>query len=162
MNTVIHGEELGKAPELNLPGRIPELDGRLGVAIVLGLIAYAAVRSVFASASTAFWYDELCTWIVAKQPTVSGMYGSAGELRAQFYIAHDAAYLNEDQFHSLRALCEKCSGQVSGFASYLESLPKHKRFVSPSSTSKPANLQTSKRSSPSSTFKPANVQTFKP
>ena len=58
--------------------------------------------------------------------------GSAGELRAQFYVAHDAAYLNQDQFHSLRALCEKCSGQISGFASYLESLPKHKRFASPS------------------------------
>src|SRR5882762_6710548 len=84
MNTVIHGEELGKAPELNLPGRIPELDGRLGVAIVLGLIAYAAVRSVFAAASTAFWYDELCTWIVAKEPTVSGMYDALFYLIERF------------------------------------------------------------------------------
>ena len=56
--------------------------------------------------------------------------GSAGELRAQFYIAHDAGYLSQEQFHSLRASCEKCSGQISRFTSYLEALPKHKRFVS--------------------------------
>jgi four helix bundle protein len=54
---------------------------------------------------------------------------SAGELRAQFYVAHDANYLTQDQFHALRALCEKCSGQISGFSSYLESLPKHKRSI---------------------------------
>src|SRR5712692_3863908 len=58
--------------------------------------------------------------------------GSAGELRAQFYVATDAGYLAKEQFTSLCALCEKCSGQISGFASYLESLPKHKRFSSPS------------------------------
>jgi hypothetical protein len=74
MNTVIHGEEIGKAPELNLSGRIPELDGRLGVAIALALIVYAMVRSVFTAASTPFWYDEICTWIVARQPTISGIY----------------------------------------------------------------------------------------
>jgi hypothetical protein len=79
--------------------------------------------------------------------------GSAGELRAQFYVASDVGYLNEEQFASLRTLCEKCSGQVSGFASYLGSLPKHKRFSSPSP---------SERSSASATLKPANLQTFKP
>ncbi len=87
--------------------------------------------------------------------------GSAGELRAQFYVATDAGYLAKEQFTSLCALCEKCSGQISGFASYLESLPKHKRFSrppSPSSTSKPSNLQTSKRSS---SLQPANLQTSK-
>jgi four helix bundle protein len=56
--------------------------------------------------------------------------GSAGELRAQFYIARDVGYLTQDKLHSLRALCEKCSGQISGFGSYLESLPKHKRSES--------------------------------
>jgi len=91
--------------------------------------------------------------------------GSAGELRAQFYVALDASYINDALFHSLRALCEKCSGQISGFASYLESLPKHKRFASPSSTAKPANPQTSKPGSKqgsSPTLKPANLQTSKP
>ena len=50
--------------------------------------------------------------------------GSGGELRAQFYVAHDVGYLTQDQFQSLRILCEKCSGQISGFASYLKTLPK--------------------------------------
>jgi len=53
--------------------------------------------------------------------------GSAGELRAQFYITHDVGYVTQDQFQSLRTFCEKCSSQISGFSSYLESLPKHKR-----------------------------------
>ncbi|SRR6266567_698532 len=82
--------------------------------------------------------------------------GSAGELRAQFYVASDAGYLTPAQSQTLQDQCEKCSGQISGFASYLESLPKHKRFASPS---QPSNLQTSKRSS---SLQPANLQTCKP
>jgi len=63
--------------------------------------------------------------------------GSAGELRAQFYIASDAGYLTKEQFASLFALCERCSGQISGFSSYLKSLPNHKRFSSHAGVSKP-------------------------
>jgi four helix bundle protein len=55
--------------------------------------------------------------------------GSAGELRAQFYVASDAGYLSEDQLSSLQQLCERCSGQISGFTSYLRSLPKGTRKV---------------------------------
>jgi hypothetical protein len=77
-NGVIHGEELGKAPELNLSGWMAglarQLEGRRGAAVALVLIVYATVRSVFAAASTPFWYDEVCTWIVARQPSVSGIY----------------------------------------------------------------------------------------
>lgn len=64
--------------------------------------------------------------------------GSAGELRAQLYVAHDAGYLVQEQFRSLCLLCERCSGQISGFASYLRSLPKEKR--SASAVSKRTNL----------------------
>jgi len=71
---VIHDEGLGKPAEVKAAGWIAELDGRLGVGIAMVLIVYAAVRGVFTAASTPFWYDELCTWIVARQPTVSGMY----------------------------------------------------------------------------------------
>jgi len=71
---VIHDEGLGKPAEVKAAGWIAELDGRLGVAIAMALIVYAAVRGVFTAASTPFWYDELCTWIVARQPTVSAMY----------------------------------------------------------------------------------------
>jgi Dolichyl-phosphate-mannose-protein mannosyltransferase len=59
---------------LNLSAWIPELDGTRGMAVVLALAAYGLVRSVFTAASTPFWYDEICTWIVVRQPTVSGMY----------------------------------------------------------------------------------------
>lgn len=53
--------------------------------------------------------------------------GSAGELRAQFYVASDVGYVTEEQSVSLRQVCEKCSGQISGLVSYLKSLPKQKR-----------------------------------
>jgi four helix bundle protein len=72
--------------------------------------------------------------------------GSAGELRAQLYVAWDAGYLKQEQSDSLRQLCEKCSGQISGFASYLRSLPKHTRAVaSRPSTLEPSNLRTFKQ-----------------
>ena len=53
--------------------------------------------------------------------------GSAGELRAQFYVASDAGHLTKEQFSSLCRLCEKCSGQISGFAAYLKSVPPERR-----------------------------------
>ncbi len=45
--------------------------------------------------------------------------GSAGELRAQTYVAKDAGYLSVDDFAELKTLCEKCSGQISKFMTYL-------------------------------------------
>ena len=48
--------------------------------------------------------------------------GSSGELRAQAYVAHDAGYLTAEQLAKLRDGCEKCSGQISRFLSYLKSL----------------------------------------
>ncbi len=36
--------------------------------------------------------------------------GSAGELRAQTYVARDAGYLTPEQFRGLQSHCEKCSG----------------------------------------------------
>jgi four helix bundle protein len=46
--------------------------------------------------------------------------GSAGELRAQFYVAQDAGYLSEDQFQSIHDQCAKCSAQISRFMDYLK------------------------------------------
>jgi four helix bundle protein len=45
--------------------------------------------------------------------------GSAGELRAQIYVAHDAGYLNREDLTRLRSDCEKCSGQIERFMTYL-------------------------------------------
>ena len=45
---------------------------------------------------------------------------SAGELRAQLYVALDAGYITADQFTTLRDTTEKASGQLSRFIAYLE------------------------------------------
>jgi four helix bundle protein len=50
--------------------------------------------------------------------------GSAGELRAQAYIARDIGYLSESEFSLLYELCDKCSRQTSRFMQYLASHPK--------------------------------------
>ncbi len=46
---------------------------------------------------------------------------SAGELRAQAYVALDVGYINQAHFEQLVELAEKCSRQLSRFISYLES-----------------------------------------
>jgi len=46
--------------------------------------------------------------------------GSAGELRAQFYVAHDAGYISADQLGPLQDQCAKCSSQISRFMEYLK------------------------------------------
>jgi 4-amino-4-deoxy-L-arabinose transferase-like glycosyltransferase len=40
------------------------------------LVAYAAVRSLVGAVTTPFWYDEMCTYIVARQPTVSRIWSA--------------------------------------------------------------------------------------
>lgn len=45
---------------------------------------------------------------------------SAGELRAQSYVALDAGYLSREQFEELFNLAETSSRQISHFISYLE------------------------------------------
>ena len=47
--------------------------------------------------------------------------GSAGELRAQAYVALDAGYLTQAQFAQLFDLAEKASRQISRFMTYLKS-----------------------------------------
>jgi four helix bundle protein len=45
---------------------------------------------------------------------------SAGELRAQFYVARDANYVTAEQFAALSDLCAKCSSQISRLMAYLQ------------------------------------------
>ena len=47
--------------------------------------------------------------------------GSAGELRAQAYVALDAGYITADQHQELSTHAEKGSSQLSRFLSYLQS-----------------------------------------
>ncbi len=49
--------------------------------------------------------------------------GSAGELRAQMYVALDAGYLPDSRFRELCELAGKCSRQLSKLMAYLRSLP---------------------------------------
>jgi four helix bundle protein len=54
--------------------------------------------------------------------------GSAGELRAQLYIALEQGYMTEDEFASAFALAEVCSKQLARFIQYLESQPNARRL----------------------------------
>ena len=48
---------------------------------------------------------------------------SAGELRAQLYVALDANYLTQDDFAALSDLAEKASSQLTRFITYLRDHP---------------------------------------
>ena len=49
--------------------------------------------------------------------------GSAGEFRAQLYIASDRSYLLQDDFDRLLQLVEMISRQFAGFIKYLKNSP---------------------------------------
>ena len=54
--------------------------------------------------------------------------GSAGELRAQLYIAKDQEYLSEESFSEMFSLAEICSKQLARFIQYLETQPNARRI----------------------------------
>jgi 4-amino-4-deoxy-L-arabinose transferase-like glycosyltransferase len=68
---------------------------KLGVFGIWILIAYAIVRSLFAAASKPFWYDEVLTLIVARQPSVSAIWRilaqAADSQPPPFYLVERAA-----------------------------------------------------------------------
>ncbi|RIK31768.1 MAG: four helix bundle protein [Anaerolineae bacterium] len=53
---------------------------------------------------------------------------SAGEVRAQLYVALDQNYIAEEQFKDAYALAEKCARQIAKFIAYLESNPRKRRI----------------------------------
>ncbi len=53
--------------------------------------------------------------------------GSAGELRAQLYIALEQGYITNEEFASVFSLAELCSKQLTRFIQYLESQPNSRR-----------------------------------
>jgi len=53
--------------------------------------------------------------------------GSAGELRAQLYIALEQGYLPDDEFRSALSLAELCSKQITRLIQYLETQPNARR-----------------------------------
>ena len=52
---------------------------------------------------------------------------SAGEARAQLYIAFDQKYITEEQFRESLMLGEKCARQIAKFIVYLENNPRKRR-----------------------------------
>lgn len=48
---------------------------------------------------------------------------SAGEVRAQFYVALDVGYLDHEEFKALFNLSETCSRQLGSFMAYLKRHP---------------------------------------
>ncbi len=46
--------------------------------------------------------------------------GSAGEVRAQLYVAHDQGYLSADEFKSMKLVAKSTSELIYGFMNYLK------------------------------------------
>jgi len=53
--------------------------------------------------------------------------GSAGELRAQLYVAYEQNYLTDEQFNSTLGLAVTCSKQLTRLIQYLETQPNSRR-----------------------------------
>jgi four helix bundle protein len=54
---------------------------------------------------------------------------SAGEVRAQLYVALDQKYITEEQFKESYELAEKSARQIAKFIAYLESNPRKRRVA---------------------------------
>lgn len=53
---------------------------------------------------------------------------SAGEARAQLYVALDQKYIAEEQFKDAYSMAETCARQIAKFIVYLESNPRKHRI----------------------------------
>ena len=53
--------------------------------------------------------------------------GSAGELRAQLYVALEQEYMSDEEFESAISLAEMCSKKLARLIHYLESQPNARR-----------------------------------
>lgn len=53
---------------------------------------------------------------------------SAGELRAQLYVAFDREYITREEFEEACDLCRTCSKQIARLIQYLQSTPNTRRF----------------------------------
>jgi Dolichyl-phosphate-mannose-protein mannosyltransferase len=53
-------------------------DEKLATWGVVALIAYAAIAGIFRAASRPFWYDEMCTVAIARQPGMSAIWKALG------------------------------------------------------------------------------------
>src|SRR5579872_4423712 len=87
------------APNEPSPAPLSQKAATFGIA---GLILYAFVRNVLVSASKPLWFDEIGTWIVARQPNLSMLWkslksGADGNPPALHVIEHFALPLFSNQ-----------------------------------------------------------------
>lgn len=67
----------GGLPTISREAFTGKHDGaRFATIAVLLLILYATIRSLLHAEHKPFWYDELCTWIVTRQPGISGIWNA--------------------------------------------------------------------------------------
>jgi four helix bundle protein len=83
---------------------------------------------------------------------------SAGEVRAQLYVALDVGHIDQDHFKTLFDLADKASRQLSAFIAYLKQNPDRRQIREPTIEYE-IDAGTLKRSDVQ-TFKPSNVPTF--
>jgi len=67
---------------------------KIAVRGIVILVIYAAVKTLIAAASKPFWYDEVLTWILARQPSVRAIWNSlesaADSQGPAFYVIESA------------------------------------------------------------------------
>ena len=71
------------------------------------LIAYVIARSVVGALSKPFWFDELCTWIIARQPGVKGIWSALeraadGQPPLYYLVEREASKLAGNELLSFR------------------------------------------------------------
>jgi hypothetical protein len=75
--------------------------------VLAGLICYALFRNFFQAVSRTFWYDEVCTWVIVRQPTLSAVWralahGVDGQPPGYYVIERIAAHLSGNEQISFR------------------------------------------------------------
>jgi hypothetical protein len=71
------------------------------------LIAYAIVRSVVGALSKPFWFDEICTWIIVRQPSLRAIWSTLerpadGQPPLYYLVERGAAKLAGNELLSFR------------------------------------------------------------
>ncbi len=73
----MHNLDPAPTASAKFPAALQDLNiDKFAVRLLMLFIAYAVVRSLVGAATRPFWYDEICTIIVARQPSVSGIWNA--------------------------------------------------------------------------------------
>lgn len=72
-----------------------------------GLLCYASFKSFFDAAFRSFWYDEVCTWVMVRQPNLSTVWralahGVDGQPPAYYVVEWIASHLSRNDQISFR------------------------------------------------------------